>query len=540
MERTPPFKYNILQPLLLAACIAVGMMTGYKLNEISDPGLVDTYAYPEEDFREVGAIEELIRFVENRYIDTIDRNILQEDAIRAVFAHLDPYSDYLSPGEHEEFEQRMDGSFQGIGIEIQKVTDTFFVKNVIPGGPASKAGIRIFDKLIAVNGDTLNSNTSTIEDVANMVGSRMGTGVKLLLQREQKYQVQNLTIENIVVPTVHAELIPEIQTCYVRIDYFAKGTYREFMQAVEKNFENGKASHLILDLRNNPGGYIPEVTNILCQIFKEKDKVLFTTKNRRNEINEYKSTGKQFFDIDQVVVLIDGQSASASELVAGTIQDWDRGLVIGTQSYGKGLVQEQYNLNNGGAIRLSVEKYYLPSGRSIQKPEHLKGISRQHEQAAFEDADINSGKVNEEPAYKTLIRGREVQASSGITPDIKIGNPDNANSDEDGLKEILTSFTFAYLAKHRKTIPANKESLQKWQVPAGAFTEFIEYATNERGMEQVPETRKATMFSAAFKEEVIALMSKSKIKAISSNESDAFLNTAIMALKEKKAAQAVK
>jgi carboxyl-terminal processing protease len=540
LERTPPFKYNILQPLLLAACIAVGMMTGYKLNEVNDPGLVDVYAYPEEDFREVGAIEELIRFVENRYIDTIDRNILQEDAIRAVFAHLDPYSDYLSPGEHEEYEQRMDGSFRGIGIEIQKIADTFFVRHVMPGGPASKADIRIFDKLIAVNGDTLNSASNTIEDIANMVGSRMGTSVKLLVQREKKYQLYDLTIEDIAVPTVHAELIPEIQTCYVRIDYFAKGTYREFMQVVEKNFENGKASHLILDLRNNPGGYIPEVTNILCQIFKEKDKILFTTRNRRNEIYEYKSTGKQFFDIDQVVVLIDGQSASASELVAGTIQDWDRGLVVGTQSYGKGLVQEQYNLKNGGAIRLSVEKYYLPSGRSIQKPEHLKGISRQHEQAAFEYADIISGKVNEEPAYKTLIRGREVHASSGITPDIKIGNPNNTNNDEDGLQEILTSFTFAYIAKHRKAIPVNKESLLKWQVPADAFTEFLEYTTNERGMEQIPETWNASLFSVDFKEEVGALLSKSKIKALNSNEEDAFLITAIKALKEKKAAQALK
>jgi carboxyl-terminal processing protease len=538
LERTPPFKYNILQPLLLAACIAVGMMTGYKLNEVSDPGLVDIYAYPEEDFREVGAIEELIRFVENRYIDTIDRNVLQEDAIRAVFAHLDPYSDYLSPGEHEEYQQRMDGSFRGIGIEIQKVTDTFFVRHVMPGGPASKAGIRIFDKLIAINGDTLNSASNTIEDIANMVGSRMGTGVKLLLQREQKYQLHHLTIEDIAVPTVHAELIPEIQTCYVRIDYFAKGTYREFMQAVEKNFENGKASHLILDLRNNPGGYIPEVTNILCQIFKEKDKILFTTKNRRNEIYEYKSTGKQFFAIDQVVVLVDGQSASASELVAGTIQDWDRGLVVGSQSYGKGLVQEQYNLKNGGSIRLSVEKYYLPSGRSIQKPEHLRSITRQ--QNAFGDASLNNDKSGEALIYKTLIRGREVKASSGITPDLRIGNSDNANTDQDDMHEMLNSFTFVYLAKHRKTIPANKESLQKWQIPADAFTEFIEYTTNERGMEQIPETWKATMFSAAFKEEVIALMSKSKFKALNSNEEDAFLNTAIKALKEKKAAEAVK
>lgn len=538
MERTPPFKYNILQPLLLAACIAVGMMTGYKLNEISDPGLVDIYAYPEEDFREVGAIEELIRFVENRYIDTIDRNVLQEDAIRAVFAHLDPYSDYLSPGEHEEYKQRMDGSFRGIGIEIQQVTDTFFVRHVMPGGPASKAGIRIFDKVIAVNGDTLNSASITIEDIANMAGNRMGTGVKLLLQREQKYQLHNLTIEDIAVPTVHAELMPEIQTFYVRIDYFAKGTYREFMQAVEKNFENGKARHLILDLRNNPGGYIPEVTNILCQIFKEKDKILFTTKNRRNEINEYKSTGKQFFDIDQVVVLVDGKSASASELVAGTIQDWDRGLVVGTQSYGKGLVQEQYNLKNGGSVRLSVEKYYLPSGRSIQKPEHLRGITRH--QTDFGDASPKNDKADEESTFKTLIRGREVQASSGIIPDIKIGNRDNADNDEDAMLEMLPSFTFAYLAKHRATLPAIDVTLQNWQVPVDAFRSFGAYALENYGMEQISETWNESKFSAAFKEQMDALLSKSENKVINSNEGDAFIKTAVKALKEKRATEAVK
>jgi carboxyl-terminal processing protease len=347
-----------------------------------------------------------------------------------------------------------------------------------------------------------------------------------------------LTTEDIAVQTVHAELLPDIKTCFVKIDYFARGTYREFMQAVESYFENGQAKHLILDLRGNPGGYIPEATNILCQIFKEKEKILFTTRNRNHKTYEYKSTGKQFFEIDQVVVLIDAQTASASEILAGSVQDWDRGIIIGNQSYGKGMVQEQYPLQNGGSIRLSVEKYYLPSGRSIQKPSHLSANVLKFEKGVAVSESETS--TNPESAYKTLVLGRQVEAYSGISPDIQVGDKPLSDQDTHILYELLKSFTFAYATKNRSVIPTDKPSLQDWKMPADAFIQFEAYIAGEAGMDQIPQAWNEARFLKAFKEETAALISTQQGTDIKVNRSDAYVEAAIAAIKEKKAALGVK
>ena len=534
---TPPLKYNILQPLLLASCMAVGMMAGYKLNDLKDPGLVDIYAYPEEKNGEVGTVEELIRFIENRYIDTIHRDLLTEDAIRAVFSRLDPYSDYLSPGEFEDYGQRMDGTFRGVGIEIQKVKDTFYVRHVIPGSSASKQGIKIFDKLLTVNGDTLLGEKRSIEEIGSMIGQKVGMSVELTIQREGKKLHFDLTTEDLAVPTVHAEWLPEIKTCFVKIDYFARGTYREFMQAIEPYFENGRAKHLILDLRGNPGGYIPEATNVLCQIFEEKEKILFTTKNRSHKTYEYKSTGKQFFEIDQVVVLIDSETASASEIVAGSVQDWDRGIIIGAQSYGKGLVQEQYPLKNGGSLRLSVEKYYLPSGRSIQKPSHLSANVLQNIEGAIVSEPNTT--IQNGTEYKTLIRGRKVEAFSGIIPDIQVDNGVSSN-ELDAVNDILNTFVFAYLTQYKDDLPKDRISLQSWQIPADVYTRFSTYLKEETGIDRIPESWHRSAFFEAFKEEVSEILFKKQDTDVLNGEKDPFLRAAILAIQEKKAVSATK
>ncbi|HLO56780.1 MAG TPA: S41 family peptidase [Saprospiraceae bacterium] len=488
--------YNIIQPLLLSACIAVGMMVGYKMNDREDGSLIEAVAYDDEHIKLVGRVEELLRFVENKYVDSLNTDDLLNEAVSAIFSKLDPHSSYISPSELADITDQMNGSFNGVGIENFIVDDTINIYQVMENSPASRAGIKAFDKIVTIDDSIIAGKNIEYEKVRSMLRKEKGEKVTLGIMRDKNILATDVTIDVIPVSSVSSSLLPEIETAYIKIERFGSKTYTEFMDEVEKYFQpinvdkKGKAKHLILDLRDNPGGYLPEATNILCQLFAEKDKLLVYTEGRKNKKNEYKSNGKHFFQIDQIVVLIDENTASASEIIAGAIQDWDRGHVIGRRSYGKGLVQEQYDLNNGGAIRLTVARYYTPSGRSIQRDYSDRESYDEDYGARYTNGDLfhkDSTLVDDKKEYFTLVKKRKVTASGGITPDIFVGM-DTIFRNENFmlLKSLIPEFTYRYATKNKSKIPNTLEGINNWKVNDDFYKSFSEYALKESQETSIP------------------------------------------------------
>ncbi|MGB4839638.1 MAG: S41 family peptidase [Saprospiraceae bacterium] len=476
MEQEEKSTYKIIQPLMLSTCIAVGMMVGYKMNSKPDNSLVSTLDYPADSILMTGRVEELIRFVENKYVDKVDSDQLIAEALNGVFSKLDPHSLYLTPEETQNVNEQMDGAYNGIGIENFMIDDTVYISNVLKNTPAEKAGLQTFDRIISIDGVNVSGQKLDYENIRSLLKKQPGNNVKLAINRDTKKLNIDLTISEVEVKTVKAALLKDIKTLLIKIDRFGDNTYKEFMDEVEKYFTKNEAQHLILDLRDNPGGFLPEATNILCQIFAEKDRLLLYTEGRNNKKNEYKTNGKRFFDIDQVVVLIDENSASASEIIAGAIQDWDRGVIIGRRSYGKGLVQEQYNLTNGGAIRLTVARYFTPSGRCIQRDYSDREVYDHDYQDRQQNGDLfnkDSTLIKNGGKYFTQLLKREVSGSGGITPDVFI-SMDTLYRDKFyfSVSYLLPEFAFRYTSKYRKSIPLDVKSFASWELPDNCYKEF--------------------------------------------------------------------
>ena len=463
--------YKVMQPLLLGAFVAIGMMVGYKMNDLPQVNLVGTEDLPMDSSRMTGRVEELIRFIDSRYVEDLDQDMLIDEALDGVFSRLDPHSVYIPKSEVQDVADQMDGHYHGIGIENILIDDTLCVTRILSGGPAQKAGLLAFDKIMAIDGKPITGKESDWDKVRPMLRKEPGSEVTLSVRRNGRVIPDiKVKVDEVVVPTVHAGLMDDISTLYLKIDRFGSTTYKEFMEHIEKHFKEGNASHIIIDLRGNPGGFLPEATNILCQIFDDKGKLLLYTEGRNSKRNEYKSTGKRFFEIDRVVVLIDENSASASEIVAGAIQDWDRGVVIGRRSYGKGLVQEQYDLTNGGAVRLTVARYYTPSGRSIQRDYADREKYENDHEDRIKNGDLfikDSTLIKPGHSHYTLLEKRKVEEAGGITPDIFIALPDAYRHDGDGLlRSDVQEFVYRYLDKNRSRVPRDIKAFGSWTIPS--------------------------------------------------------------------------
>lgn len=410
---------KVWQPLALSLMMAVGMLVGYKMNERPQSSLI---SFSEGDAGAIGQVEELIRFVENRYVDSVDRNVLVERAVESVLSELDPHSVYISPEQLSEVNDEMNGTFRGIGVEIFYIDDTVQIITAVPNGPADRAGIKPYDKLIMIDDSLVAGQSLVFADIRSMLRGDIGTKLKLeVVSRDGATKKTTVLIDDISVSSVKDGVMVDETTGYIKIDRFGSNTYREFMDQFQILTEEEGMKNIIIDLRDNPGGYLPQATNILSQLFKEKGKLLVYTKGNSDRKAEYKSTGKTFFTIDKVAVLIDENSASGSEIIAGAIQDWDRGVIIGRRSFGKGLVQEQYPLSNGGALRLTVARYYTPSGRSIQRTYNDMGsyysdYEERYYAGEFFSADSIS--LGDTTKYETMTLSRPVYGGGGITPDI--------------------------------------------------------------------------------------------------------------------------
>lgn len=474
---------KVWQPLALSLMMAVGMLVGYKMNERPQSSLI---SFSDSDSGAVGQVEELIRFVESRYVDSIDRNVLVERAVESVLGELDPHSVYISPEQLTGVNDEMSGTFRGIGVEIFYIDDTVQIITTVPDGPADRAGIKPYDKLIMIDDSLVAGQSLIFADIRSMLRGDIGTKLNLkVVSRDGMTKNATVLIDDISVSSVKDGLMVDETTGYIKIDRFGSNTYREFMDQFQILTEEEGMKNVIIDLRDNPGGYLPQATNILSQLFKEKGKLLVYTKGNSDRKSEYKSTGKTFFTIDKVAVLIDENSASGSEIIAGAIQDWDRGVIIGRRSFGKGLVQEQYPLSNGGAIRLTVARYYTPSGRSIQRTyndigSYYSDYEERYYAGEFFSADSIS--LGDSTKYETMTLSRPVYGGGGITPDIFVAI--DSVQFESLYGEVMNELP-QYVFRHLASLPTKLDQDKLFEESQIVFENYMSEKKDEKNAEEL-------------------------------------------------------
>lgn len=394
-------KYNIFQPLLLGLALAVGMMLGVKLDEA--PSHTKWIRKVDKDkSRTIGRVEEILRFIDSKYVDSLDQDRLISVATEAILNELDPYSAYVKYNSDSELSKELDGYQEGLGFKELVADGYSFVYKVFKNSSAELSGLRVGDKIVSFNGVPLNSDDGMFIKEEWFENSNIGATCQLGILRNFGKEELVINVDksysSFEEPTAGFRI--DDRTVYIKIDQFSKTSYKRFMEHFEKMYEDKIVDNLIVDVRSNTGGYLKDVVNILNQFFDDKGKLLLKTINKYGKETVYNSTGRSFFPIKKIVVLINEESASASEILAGVIQDWDKGVVIGQASFGKGLVQEEFPLVNQDKIRLSVARYQFPTGRNIYNDSSSVG----------KYGDIE---------YKSKIE-RRILKSGKIIPDIKV------------------------------------------------------------------------------------------------------------------------
>ena len=475
-------KINIWLPFLLAVMMLGGMLVGGKLQPESHETRI-VFENVDTDSKNIGQgrIEELIRYIQAKYVDTINTEQMVETAITSLFKDLDPHSVYMSSDQVKKANESLEGSFVGIGIEYFLKNDTIFILNVLEGGPAEEAGLKIGDRIVEVNNIDDVQDESALEEVSLVKKLRGADRSKIELVIKRRNEPNLITKEvsrgRIIVSSIDTHYMLNDDTGYIKLNKFSANTITDFMDALSDLVDNHQMENLVFDLRYNGGGYLHEAVKILNQIFKEKDQILVYTVGKNVKKEEFFSTGRNVFDVKKVFVLIDENSASASEIVAGAIQDWDRGLIIGRRSYGKGLVQEQYDLKDGSALRLTVARYYTPAGRLIQrdyneKEDYNNYIERRIQSGEF--TNENQVAISDTSRFYTA-NGRQVFAGGGITPDVYVPF-DSLLLDKDyqSLSGSLTEFAFQYTERNPMTLSAD-EFIKSFKLEESVLQDLIHF-----------------------------------------------------------------
>ena len=410
-------KHNsiIWYPLVISIAIVLGIVIG---------NYISTKKFTLDKDRKINAV---LNLIQSEYVDSIDVKDLVEQAIPAIIGNLDPHSYYIPASDIHAENEKLDGSLSGIGVSFFMMNDTANVDQVIPNGPAEKVGMLAGDRIISVNGESIVGGTLTAEGIRSKIRGEKGTKVRIGVKRNTSKKTLTFTItrDDIPMNTIDVSYMLDDKTGYIKIAQFGKNTYDEFFAALSKLKKDG-ASRYIVDLRGNPGGYM-EMAILMVNEFLEQGELIVYTKGRkeREDIQVWSDDQGSFHDA-QVAVLIDEYSASASEIMAGALQDNDRGLVVGRRSFGKGLVQKQIYLPDSSAIRLTIARYYTPSHRCIQKDytlgdedDYSKELYDRYTHGELYSAD--SIKVDKSRIFRTA-NGRIVYGGGGIVPDIFVPN----------------------------------------------------------------------------------------------------------------------
>lgn len=471
-------KSNRLMPLIMAVCVVVGVVigtfytshfSGNRLSIINSSG---------------NKLNNLLHIVDDQYVDTVDINKLVEDAMPQILAELDPHSVYIGAKDVQAVNDDLRGSFSGVGIEFTIREDTIRVQNVVNAGPADRAGVKAGDKIVSVDGKPFVGKIVTNDEAMRRLKGPKDTKVKLGLlgYGEKKVRYVTITRDDIPQRSISATYMINDNTGYIKVKSFGENTYPELLISLAK-LSQEDLQNLIIDLRGNVGGYMMAVIQMVNE-FLPKDRLIVYTQGRKSPRQEYRSDGRGSYQKIPLVVLIDEGSASASEIFAGAIQDNDRGTVIGRRSFGKGLVQQPMAFNDGSMIRLTIARYYTPSGRCIQKP-YTSGSDKDYEDdlmMRYQHGEYFSQDSikHEGPEYHTSI-GRTVYGGGGITPDIFVAEDTlgvTSYYKEAGMTGLIFQFAYDYTDENRARLGefTDMESLLDYLKKQNLVERFASYA----------------------------------------------------------------
>ena len=473
-------RIQVWLPLLFAFTMIVGMWIGFSLSSsMGNPGngLFSRSASST-------SLQEILDLVRKRYVDTVNVPAITDSAIEGVLDQLDPHSAYIPASELAEVNEDLEGNFQGIGIEFNVLDDTLTVVNVLPGGPSEKAGLMVGDQLLKVGDSLIVGKKIANERVRKLLKGPEGSQVTITILRDGHQKQVTITRGLIPLNSLDASYMLDPKTGYIKLNKFSATTYQEFMKAMDSLKVKGM-DKLVLDLRDNGGGYIEQAVEIADE-FLDDNKLIVYTQGINSPKKEYRAEHPGLFEKGKLVVLIDEGTASASEILTGSLQDWDRATIIGRRSFGKGLVQEQYSLSDGAALRLTIARYYTPLGRCIQKS-YAKGI-RVYENDLFnrihdgELLNADSNKVALGKPYTTPL-GKKVYGGGGIMPDVFV--PFDTSEYSPVISRLykhntLSDFVYRYYISNKSTLDAyhTPENFAEQFHPDeslwGSFTRFAE------------------------------------------------------------------
>ncbi len=452
--------------------------------------LLTTYCSASNIKNEAQRFMEILYYIDMMYVDTANIEQLTTSAITKMLAELDPHSQYIPADEVEAMNEHIQGKFEGVGISYNIINDTLTVIDVISGGPSEKVGILPGDRITHVNDTSINGKNAKRSEIQRRLRGKKGSIVDVTVVRTGNNENLTFNITRDIIPlhSVDAAYIIRDNIGYIKLNSFSQTTIQEFRQAVSK-LQNQGMTHLILDLQSNGGGLLHASIALVDQ-FLSNGKLIVYTEGENQRRQDALSNYGGLLENQEITILIDEFSASASEITAGAIQDWDRGTVIGRRSFGKGLVQRPIKLSDGSELRLTTARYYTPSGRNIQRPytkgkeNYYKELERRYAHGEFQHADSIS--FPDSLKYKTLNKKRTVYGGGGIFPDIFVPLDTTQLTTyyrELISKGIIISITSAHLDKHRKEIktkyPTAKSFIENWEVPQQLLDAMVSQGENK-------------------------------------------------------------
>ncbi|MEN9522177.1 MAG: hypothetical protein RL065_554 [Bacteroidota bacterium] len=514
-------------PIILALCIVAGIMIGLKINKEARFARTFLYNYHPDKYQSI------LNYISSNYVDSIDVNKISDEGYQHLLHKLDPHSSYIPASDYTAVNEQLVGNFKGVGIEFFIVADTVMVMNVITGGPSEKAGVISGDKIIAINDSIVAGNKITSEKIFKKLRGKENTKVKLTVLRDSKKVNLVINRGEVKINSVETAFMINNQIGYIKINSFGANTYIEFMENIDRMINKEGMKKLIIDLRQNGGGYLEAATNILDELLSDS-KTLVYTESRNHNRHNYNCSKDGMFEQGKLCLLVDEGSASASEIFAGALQDWDRGTIIGRRTFGKGLVQQEYMLPDSSAIRITVARYYTPSGRCIQKSykngidDYEMDIYKRYKHGEFQHAD--SIKYTDTTKYLTA-KGRVVYGGGGIKPDIFIPADTqgvNAFSNECFSKSLVQQFAYQYYSNHKNEFAKYKNAndfSQQFTIDKNTFDSFVSYAKKSGVKSAKPNLIIAS--SAYLQNQIKAFIAKANWKmqgyfTVTQNQDNAF------------------
>lgn len=471
------FKKKYL-PLFLGVAVAAGVYMGSKLN------FNDTTDKIFAKNSKKDKLNRLIDYIDYEYVDKVNTDSIVDITVNKILENLDPHSVYIPVDQYEETADDMRGNFVGIGVSFYVYKDTIAVIRTIPDGPAEKSGIKAGDRIVYADDKKIFGESMHRDSITKYLKGKVNSKVALRVFRKGEEDLLNFKVKRKEVPIVSVDASYKITDAlgYIKVNRFSETTYDEFKEALD-NLQAEGVTSLVLDLRNNPGGYISMAEKIIDE-FLVDDKLIIVTKNKSGKTEETFATSKGDFENGSLYVLINENSASASEIIAGALQDNDRGIIIGRRSFGKGLVQREMSLGDGSAVRLTIARYYTPTGRSIQRSYKNGNDAYYHDyENRYENGEMESRdsiKIADSLRFVTP-KGKVVYGGGGIIPDVFI--PKDTSIENETLEYISRSgfasyFVFEYLEKNRNTFNEYtlKEFVDVYEVEDDLLYEFFDYS----------------------------------------------------------------